>query len=235
MQYLGGKSRIAKDLAELIDSIREPGQWVWDAFCGGLSMSVALSKKGPVLSTDANAALINLYLAVQQGWDPPCDVSREQHAEAMLYPETDPRKALIGFGCSFGGCWFESYAGGFNGPLTYSQLARRNVLREIEALRGSCFACVDFVREQPKPVSAVLYLDPPYAGTATYKGVSPFNHEAFYERCRQWAAFAHVFISEYAFPFGHCVWDRTSRGTFGLKSGKVHTERLYYLPKGSRW
>ena len=47
MQYLGGKTRIAKQLAEVIDRVRPKSAWVWDAFCGGLSMSVALSKNGP--------------------------------------------------------------------------------------------------------------------------------------------------------------------------------------------
>lgn len=61
MQYLGGKSRIAKHLAAEIDRVRKPGEWIWEPFCGGLSMTVALSKNGPVWATDANPALIALY------------------------------------------------------------------------------------------------------------------------------------------------------------------------------
>jgi len=61
VQYLGGKTRIAKQIAAEIDKVRRPGQLVWDAFCGGLSVSRALMKNGPVLSTDACAPLIALY------------------------------------------------------------------------------------------------------------------------------------------------------------------------------
>jgi site-specific DNA-adenine methylase len=67
MQYMGGKTRIAKQIAAEIDKVRKPGQLVWDAFCGGLSVSVALSKNGPVLASDACAPLISLYKAVQEG------------------------------------------------------------------------------------------------------------------------------------------------------------------------
>ncbi len=112
MRYMGGKSRIAKQIAAVIDEHRQPGQLVWDAFCGGLSMSVALSKKGPVLASDACAPLIALYKAVQEGWDPPTEVSRQTYMAAKLLPDSDPMKAFCGFGCSFGGKWF----GGYGGP-----------------------------------------------------------------------------------------------------------------------
>lgn len=90
MRYMGGKSRIAKQIAAVIDQYREPGQMVWDAFCGGLSVSVALSEKGPVLSSDANESLINLYNAVKTGWVPPTEVTREEYHVAKSLPNTDP-------------------------------------------------------------------------------------------------------------------------------------------------
>lgn len=103
MQYLGGKTRIAKQIAAEIDKVRRPGQLVWDAFCGGLSMSRALLKNGPVLSTDACAPLIHLYCAVQNGWGPPSEVSEATYRAAKSLPDTDPMKAFCGFACSFGG------------------------------------------------------------------------------------------------------------------------------------
>jgi DNA adenine methylase len=235
MQYLGGKTRIAKQLAAVIDRTRKPGQWVWDAFCGGLSMSVALSKNGPVWSTDVNAALINLYLAVQQGWVPPSEVSRETYAAAKSLPDTDPMKAFCGFGCSFGGKWFGGYAGGFNGPLTYPELAGRNVRRSLEKVHS--LVQLDFLAREPCPTSALLYLDPPYANTTGYSGAGLFDSKAFIVRAAHWALFTDVFVSEYAFPIGECVWSRESGTTLGAANGTSPraTERLYHLPKGSVW
>lgn len=233
MQYLGGKSRIAKQLAEVIDRHRQPGQLVWDAFCGGLSMSVALSKNGPVWSTDANAALISLYRAVQNGWDPPTEVSKETWQAAKALPDTDPMKAFCGFGCSFGGKWF----GGFSAPRPgsgWSAAGQGRVLRRDCA--NGAFALVDFLSVQPQPCEAILYLDPPYAGTTGYDGALPFDSEAFVQRVREWSRWTHVFVSEYSFPIGECVFERTSKTKVnGGMSGRAKdaVERLYHLQPGN--
>jgi len=230
MQYLGGKSRIAKQLAAVIDQYREPGQLVWDAFCGGLSMSTALSIKGPVFSSDACLPLISLYTAVQQGWEPPTEVTPDQYRAAKLLPDTDPFKAFCGFGCSFGGKWFGGYAKGFNGPLTYPQLASRNVKNGV---KGKTFACVDFLKENPCADRGILYLDPPYRGTTAYAGTGRFDHDLFVVKIQEWAQFTDVFVSEYDLPVGQVVWERASRGTLGKTHGVAHVERLYRIVKGS--
>jgi DNA adenine methylase len=235
MQYLGGKTRIAKQLAEVIDRTRKPGQWVWDPFCGGLSMSVALSKNGPVWSTDVNAALINLYLAVQQGWQPPTEVSRETYAAAKSLPDTDPMKAFCGFGCSFGGKWF----GGYSAPRPkYARPAdgvRKVLMRDVPARLVSC---VDFLSVAPRTIEAIIYADPPYAGTTGYAGSPSFDPAAFYALAAHWALFTDVFVSEYACPIGVCVWQGQSKTSVncGVSGSVKHaTERLYHLPKGSVW
>ncbi len=237
MQYLGGKSRIAKHLAEVIDQHRQPGQLVWDAFCGGLSMSVALRKKGPVWSTDANVALISLYRAVQNGWEPPTEVSEETYRAAKALPDSDPMKAFCGFGCSFGGKWFGGYqpfvkatktathrGGDTNPPLAAKRALARN-------LRGASVDLVDFNAIEPRPTAAMLYLDPPYAGTTGYAGVPPFDHSKFVERVRGWAEHTHVFVSEYSFPVGAVVFEREKPKTVagGAGGGRVGIERLYHL------
>ncbi len=227
MRYMGGKSRIAKQLAAEINKIRRPGQLVWDAFCGGLSMSVALSEKGPVSSTDANVALIALYSAVKAGWQPPTEVGPDEYARAKTLPDTDPMKAFCGFGCSFGGKWFGGYAKGFNGPLTYPQLAARNVVRSVSKLQTFRVEC--FLSAQPEACDKVLYLDPPYAGTTQYSGAPPFDHSRFIDRVRDWGKLVPTFVSEYDFPIGELIWQRASRGTLGKTHGIPHVERLYYI------
>ncbi len=234
MQYLGGKSRIAKLLAEVIDRHRQPGQLVWDAFCGGLSMSVALRKKGPVWSTDANVALISLYRAVQNGWDPPTELSKETWTAAKALPDSDPMKAFCGFGCSFGGKWF----GGFSAPRRgsgWSAAGQGRVLRR-DASPSCIFDLVDFNAVEPRQTAAILYLDPPYAGVSGYAGVWPFNHELFVERVRGWAKHTHVFVSEYSFSLGTVVFEGASKTKLnGGMSGRALNaiERLYHLHPGN--
>ncbi len=234
MRYLGGKTRIAKQLAAEIDKVRRPGQWVWDAFCGGLSMTKALSVNGPVYSTDACVPLINMYRAVQAGWDPPSFVDEATYRAAKALPDTDPMKAFCGFGCSFGGIWFRGLASprsakkGGGGKLYDTAASCRSVL--IRDAPGCTLDVADFLTCEPRPLDGVLYLDPPYEGTASYEGVSPFDHNAFRGKVRAWSEHCHVYVSEYAFPLGLEVFAKNPSGSSCFAN---KPERLYYIAKGS--
>lgn len=223
MRYLGGKFRFARRIAAAIDPHRR-GLPIWDAFCGGLSVAGALG--GEVHASDTHAALINLYRAVQDGWMPPAEVSREEYESAKLLPDTNPLKAFCGFGCSFGGRYFAAYAHGRdNGTGSYSTMcgsARNSLLKLVP--RIASFAVLDFFAVDPRPGRA-LYLDPPYRGTAGYGGI--FNHDAFEARALQWAALCPVFVSEYEFPYGREIWSA------GKPNGSAcfanRTERLFLV------
>ncbi len=228
MRYLGGKSRIARHLAAVIDQYRRPGQWVWDPFCGGLSMAVALSANGPGLASDANAALIALYQAVRAGWVPPTEVSREQYAAARQLPDSDPLKAFCGFGCSFGGKWFGGWFGDGSNHCSAagsSRAVRRDVPKVTE------FATIDFLAVEPHDSGMVLYLDPPYRGTTGYAATGAFDHDRFDARAREWAAFGPVFVSEYEFPGGVVVFEREKPKSVagGNGGGRIGIERLYLV------
>jgi DNA adenine methylase len=245
MQYMGGKSRIARQLAAIIDCARRPGQLAWDPFCGGLSMSVALSASGPVHSSDKNPALIAMYNALRAGWEPPVEVSREEYRAARALPDTDPRKAFCGYGCSFGGKWFGGYkepiesraraAGKDNGRRMPHRASARSVRRAVAAVRGP-IDVLDFLTIEPRPIDAVIYCDPVYRDVTDYPEVGPFDHDLFARRVQQWSRYAHVFVSEYDFPIGRVVWEHPIRNCLDGKrnSGAPRsTERLYWLPAGS--
>lgn len=242
MQYLGGKTRIAKAIAEQINRVRKPGQWVWEPFCGGLSVSVALSKAGPVWATDANPALIALYQAVQNGWRPPTELSREAYAAAKLLPDSDPLKAFAGFGCSFGGKWFGGYAEPRYYPKTatnhggnsdYPAQSAKALLRDVP--RCGRVDCLEFLSVDPREIAALIYCDPPYAGTTGYDALPAFDSQRFLLRVADWARFTDVFVSEYQFPIGTCVFEVQKPKTVSKGTGALATERLYHIPKGSKF
>jgi DNA adenine methylase len=235
LRYLGGKTRIAKQIAEQINRVRKPGQWVWEPFCGGLSVTVALSKAGPVWATDANPALIALYQAVRNGWQPPTELSEADWRAAKSLPDSDPLKAFAGFGCSFGGKWFSGYARGEN--RNWADECARSLIRDAKTLPA--FGCINFLSVEPRETQALLYCDPPYAGTEPYSALAPFDSARFLLRVAEWSRFTDVFVSEYAFPLGVCVWEKQKPKTISGKGGgaasPTATERLYYLPKGSKF
>jgi DNA adenine methylase len=244
LQYLGGKSKISKHLCAAINPIRA-GREAWDAFCGGLSMSAELAKAGPVTSSDANPALISLYKALADGtFDPPTSVTEEQYKAGRALPDSDPMKAFLGFGCSFGGKWFGGYARSKDptdarstGKRTYASQCRNSLLDDVALLRpaGWTVMCCNFLDIAPAdvddPAKLCLYLDPPYAGTEAYGAVAPFDHERFWMRVLEWAQYTDVFISEYNAPFvlAPVLEFKHDLSVAGGVTKDARTERLYHL------
>lgn len=240
MRYMGGKARIAKRLAATIHECVPHVDQFWDAFCGGLSMSVALSTYGRVISSDAHPALISLYRAVRDGWEPPEKVTRDTYTHARNLPDSDPLKAFCGVGCSFGGKWFGGYAEprvyartatNHGGALNYARSGRRAVKRDSHV--PAEIACVDFLQVQPRPIDGAIYCDPPYENTTGYAATGVFDHVQFVRRVREWSAFTHVFVSEYSFSVGRVVWTSELHVKVGGDRGKRATERLFWIEKGS--
>lgn len=230
MRYMGGKTRIAKQIAEVIDQYRQPGQLVGDAFCGGLSVSVALSKKGPVIASDYNLALISLHKAIQSGWEPPTSVSKEEYLSAKDIPDTDPLKAFCGFGCSFAGKWFGGYAS--SKDRNYATNARNSLLRK--KFTGS-IQHIDFLSVTPRPESFLIYCDIPYSGATGYTATGDFDRNKFIELVADWSNYTSVFVSEYEFPLGDVVFEKQQVTTVSRDKDKYTkaTEKLFYIAKGS--
>ena len=225
MQYLGGKSRLAKEIAEIVNTERGDRPF-WDPFCGGLSVSVALAKGGPGVVSDVNPALIALYSAVRDGWNPPETLTEEEYRAARRLPDTDPIKAFAGFGCSFGGRWFQGYA---RGAGNYARAASRSLRRDLAALPGCRIVCHSFLDETPRPLDLVIYCDPPYAGTKPYEGAPRFDHALFWSRVQGWErAGVPCFVSEYACPIPHrVVWSKTHKSS--VRREGPHLDRTEIL------
>ena len=190
-------------------------------------MAVRLAADGPGLVSDRHPALIAMYRAVRAGWDPPSVLTEEQWRAARDLPDSDPLKAFAGFGCSFGGKYFEGYAR--SGARNYAGAARRALLRDLPALRGCTLACVDFF-DVPPTGGLLLYLDPPYAGTTDYGAA--FDSARLWTRAREWAREgSSVFVSEYACPDPSIAvaWERDQLSTTAIGSGRPRTERLYHV------
>lgn len=229
MQYLGGKTRIAKEIAAIVNAERR-GRAFWDPFCGGLSVSVQLAKGGPGIVSDACAPLISMYQAVRAGWVPPAIVSEDDYRACRALSDVDPRKAFAGFGCSFGGKWFGGYA---RGSGDYAGQSKRALERDIPALAGCAIERLDFLAINPwATADLVIYCDPPYAGTTGYGGVPPFDHALFWSRVQGWESRGvPVFVSEYACPLPHRVLREKVHPLHVAGGGRAgaRTERLFRL------
>ena len=232
MRYLGGKTQIARELAKEINTYRGNLPFL-DPFCGSLAMAKALGGFGFV--SDIHPALIALYQSIAAGWLPPETFSREEWEHAQNLPDHNPLKGFAGFGCSFRGMYFQGYAGGFVGPVSNfgAQAARQVLLRDVLILkdRGVEFKCQNFFDIEPHP-NVFLYLDPPYKGVTGYKGTPKFPYHQFVERVQQWSRFTPICVSEYQFPLGRVVWEKSRARKLIAGSGKRAIERLYLIESG---
>jgi DNA adenine methylase len=220
VRYLGGKYRIAWHLREAMEPFLAAHRYeIWEPFCGGLNFSRTLANCSGLLS-DSHPALISLYKAYRSGWTPPRAVTEDDHALAKTLPDSEPLKAFVGFGHSFGGMYFAKYDAGKpellrprNAPPVWirhdrSAAATKSLAPLRTHLSRFDIAQIDFLKVTPARRSRLIYCDPPYLGTTGYG--TTFDHDRFWTRCRQWARHTTVLVSEYQCPVPHeLVWQKT--------------------------
>lgn len=201
MQYLGGKSRLAKKFAPIIDealATREYPTALIEPFVGGFNIVPAV-RNHPAICNDLHRGLITMYRALQHGWEPPDKLSREEWTALKAERDWDnPLTAFAAFGVSFQGMEFASYAWDRQGT-DYAARARKTLLRKREYMGLVEFRHGDY-RDLKVGPNDVVYADPPYKDTAQYS-TGPFDHEALYRWCEDAARRgARVFVSEFTIP-----------------------------------
>ena len=109
MRYLGGKSRTATQIAEVINKFVGGGCFV-SLFCGSCVIESLVNADIKILN-DKHEYLIEMYKGLQNGYELPDNLTKEEYY--YIKEHKDENKALtgfVGFGCSFGGKWFGGYA-----------------------------------------------------------------------------------------------------------------------------
>lgn len=218
MQYLGGKSRIAKHIAQQVRERRGARTTYVEPFLGAGSVALQLAGEFPrTILADTSRDLILLWEAVaHKGWVPPTELTEEDY-RSLRHAAPSAIRGFAGFPCSFGGKWFGGYARDPKGGRNFAESASRSLVKRGQALRDASFLHIDY-RRIPQHVElsdAVIYADPPYAGTTAYGAVDAFDSEAFWSTARDWSARgALVLVSEYAAPADWTpVWSGTPTST----------------------
>lgn len=238
MQYQGGKSRIAKDIAALILKYNDGRTYV-EPFVGGGSVLVEVAphwSPGAVLASDSNHALVTMWQYLQQGWVPPDEVGEAEYRQYAANPDpADPMTAFVLIGCSWGGKWRGGYARNAKGD-NYAIRAKRSLLAKVPVIRRTNIWRAnyqDLVVDRPY----VIYCDPPYAATTGYgESRGRFDHEEFWATVRSWVSTGStVLVSEESAPGDfEAVWERPYNRNTRDKSGrpKAVVERVFMI-KGS--
>ena len=206
MQYMGSKNRISKDLLPIILKDKKEEQFYVEPFVGGANMIDKIG--GNRIGADNNKYLISMWQELQKGWTPPTNISQEDYTNIRINKEKHPAHLVcfVGFLCAFGGKWFGGYAKNKKGD-NYADRGSRVLTKQIKNLQDVKFINCSY-KDLDIPNESIIYCDPPYAGTTKYK--DGFNHEEFWEWCRDMTKTGHqVFISEYNAPNDFiCVFEK---------------------------
>lgn len=229
MRYMGGKVRIANDIASILNAFTWGGQHrpFVSLFCGGCAIESKV-KADLKICNDIHPYLIAMWRALQEGWIPPDAISREEYYQIKANPDVDPPlTGFVGFGCSFGGKWWGGYAKDKRGD-DYCGQAKRGVLKDLEGLRDTMFLRMDY-RQVAIPVGAVVYCDCPYHNTTTYS--TKFDSVGFWDYMRWLNDCGHlVFVSEQSCPADFIpIWSKQKIRTLKADDNKdmVRTEYLF--------
>jgi site-specific DNA-adenine methylase len=204
---------------------------IWEPFCGGGAVTLALSKVGfKVNASDIHPDLIMMWQAVMAGDESVyADVTEEEYAQLRLLPSS-ARRGFAGFGASFGGNWFGGFGRGAN--PNPPQVECRNFFDRFRRFAAPTdFVCRSYT---DTPADVLVYADIPYQGTKAYNRTT-FNHNAFWQWVRE--RNGPTFVSELTAPDDmQIVWRKAHKSqmtsnspTSRATSGIVHREeRLYY-------
>lgn len=234
MQYQGGKSRITTAIAAKIRELHHTATEIWEPFCGGGAVTLALAKAGfQVHASDNHEDLILMWQALMRGETEPFADVTEAEYQALKIAAPSARRGFVGFGASFGGGW---WAGFGRRPYAPQRNMAAESLRNISRLIGlpASFTLADYTAT---PDNALAYCDIPYKGTKAYKGSPAFDHDAFWRWVRNRSGA--TFVSELRGPEDmQIVWRKelvssNSRNSPTSKATASHApreERLYYKP-----
>lgn len=215
MRYFGGKFKISKDLANVLNPITKGKPFV-DLFCGACNVVEKITTASSRTANDNNPYLIALLKAVQNGWEPPTVCTEEQYSYTMSHLDENPAlSGFIGIGCSYSGGWKNGYARGVDKYRNYSREAHNTLLRQKSKLGGVVFTSYSY-DDVPIPYGSVVYCDPPYNGTTNKYYTRKFDYDPFIKWVEAYKGTYDIYISEYkenvsSWPTSYeIVWEKES-------------------------
>lgn len=241
---MGSKSRIAKYIVPIIQEYIDNNDTdkYYEPFVGGANI-IDKIKSSHRVGSDLNQYLIALLCHVRDGGGIYESVSKDLYDKArssLKMGDTsefeDWEIGNIGLLASYNGRWFD---GGYAKPgwektknglryRDYYREAHDNLLQQAPYLNGIIFKTCDY--RVANPHKYVIYCDPPYNNTKSYKNSQNFDYDEFWNIMREWSTDNIVIVSEqYAPDDWTCIWEHEVNRSIKATDKRNAVERLYIL------
>lgn len=239
MRYMGSKSKIAKQIVPIIQGYIDENdiKYYLEPFCGGMNVIDKIKCEHKIAS-DINKYLIALLSENNKIDTLPSAVTKEHYVEVRKeYREKSGKYedwyiGAIGFLASYNGRFFD---GGYGGIVktkigtvrNYYEEAKKNLLLQRDNLKGIILINCDY-RKWTGMENALIYCDPPYKNVKQYGENKEFNHEKFWEWCREMSEKNIVIVSEQEAAAGFkVIWEKEVKRTIDNKKAVKATEKLF--------
>ena len=223
---MGSKNRIAKYILPIILKDRKPNQYYIEPFVGGANMIDKVD--GLRIGSDFNKYVIDALTSIRDSLDElPKDnleFTELQYKELRKNDEYK-HKGYISFAVSFGGKFMGGYSKNNRGD-DYVARAYRQAIKQSQKLQDIKLINCSY-DELDIPYDSIIYCDPPYENTTSYK--DKFNHSKFWQWCRDMANKGHkIFISEYNAPDDfECIKEIKTKTVLNKNSQDERIEKLF--------
>ena len=174
-----------------------------------------------------------MFLALQNGWNPPEHITEEEYQNVRQNKEKYPDYYVgyVGFNSTFSAKYFGGYARSFKSdgitPRDQSNEAYRNLMKRTPKIKDVKFVCSSYDQNKYCNLkNALIYCDPPYQNTTKFETGS-FDYDKFWDWCRRMSKCNKVFISGYQAPDDFkCVWSKESLANLDCNRGNDRNKKL---------
>lgn len=205
-----------------------------EPFCGALGvlryMSAYVKK---CYANDVCKDIAILFRQVKAGsfQNPQIDKDKWTHYKTSNKPSAE--RAFAGFGCSFGGVWFNGYISNKeNNDMTYSSLVRLTPKLQNTIFSDKSYDDLLGNFNFKNDTTYIIYMDPPYEGTCNLPW-GGFDSVSFWKIARKLSTRpnVHVLVSEISAPEDFkCVYKfKRSNGMRHSCGDLTIEEKIYVL------
>jgi DNA adenine methylase len=235
MKYVGSKARIFPKFSNIVLEHINTASYYLEPFVGGCNSMQYVPNTVPRSGIDSNKYIIALFTALQNGYEPPGDVTLEEYRYWRTQYQKDtmenmPTIGFVGVGCSYAGKWFGGYARGDG--RNFASESKKALLKKLPRISDVTFIHGDYHNplSQLPLGKGIIYCDPPYKGVTGYGG-NKFDHAAYYDWVRKIHSMGHyVYCSELTMPSDFtCVWEAPLTVTLRKDNYGKNIERLWVL------